>query len=63
MLRHLIAAAPPARDRPGGRSIPSAVLAPQMGRPAAGPMPTVDAADVAQQAPAGPTVIRSPAAG
>jgi hypothetical protein len=65
LLRHLIAAAPPARDQapPGGRSIPPAASVPQPGRAPAGPMPAVDAADVAQRAPARPADIRSPAAG
>lgn len=52
MLKHLTAAAPPARDQapPGGRSIPPAASVPQMGPALARPMPSVDAADAAQRA-------------
>ena len=54
MLRHLTAAAPPARDQapPGGRSIPPAASVPQPGP--ARPLPAVDAADAAQRAHARP---------
>jgi hypothetical protein len=56
LLRHLTAAAPPARDQatPGGRRIPPAALVPQMGPALARPMPTVDAADAARRAHARP---------
>jgi hypothetical protein len=56
MLRHLTAAAPPARDQapPGGRSIPRAASVPQMGPAPARPMPPAGAADAAQRAHARP---------
>jgi len=59
ILRHLTAAAPPARDQapPGGRSIAPATSVPQMGPALARPMPSVDAADAAQRAHARPADI------
>ena len=59
MLRHLTAAAPPARDQaaPGGRSIPLAASVPQLGPALARPLPAVDAADAAQRAQARPAGI------
>jgi len=49
LLRHLTAAAPPARDQ-----APPGALVPQMGPALARPVPAVDAADAAQRAHAGP---------
>ena len=59
MLRHLTAAAPPAHDQapPGGRSIPPAASAPQMGPALARPLPAAGAADAAQRAHARPAGI------
>lgn len=59
MLRHPIAAAPPARDQapPGRRRVPRAASVPQMGPAPARPMPAVNAADAAQRTPARPADI------